>query len=138
MKKLILIVFLFVSAATMAQQRLSREEFLSKKKAYITEQACLTESEAARFFPLYFELRGKVRKMDEAVCQNEEELCKGKPTEAEYNQVLEKMYNNRIETAKLEKQYYFKFKAFLTNEKIYKIQKAEIDFHRTILKKMVR
>ena len=136
MKKLILLIVLCLGvSATLHAQKLSREEFLAKKKAYITEQAELTESEAAKFFPLYFELRGKMRKLEND--QNEESL-KGKPAENDYAQVLEKKYNSRIESAKLEKHYYYKFKAFLTNEKIYKIQKAEIDFHRTILKKMVR
>lgn len=137
MKKLILFTVLFLGVHLGLQaQKLSREEFIAKKKAYIKEQAELTEEEATQFFPLYFELRGKIKRLENA--QNEESLRKGKPAENEYAQVLEKKYDNRIESAKLEKQYYYKFKAFLTSEKIYKIQKAEIDFHRTILKKMVR
>lgn len=137
MKKLILITILCLGAGLSSYaQKLSREEFLAKKKAYIMEQAELTESEAAKFFPLYFELRGKMRKLESD--QNGDALSKGKHTENEYDQALEKKYCNRIESAKLEKHYYSKFKAFLTSEKIYKIHKAEIDFHRTILKKMVR
>ncbi len=137
MKKLILFTLLLVIAGIQIQaQKLTREEFIEKKRAYITEQAGLTEAESIKFFPLYFELRGKIRSLENT--SHEDALKKAKPSEQEYSAVLEKRYDNRIESARLEKEYYYKFRSFLTNEKIYKINKAEIDFHRTILKKMVR
>lgn len=46
-------------AADGCNQRLSPAEFRARQKAYITEKAGLTKEEAARFFPLYFELQDK-------------------------------------------------------------------------------
>ncbi|MBP8776820.1 MAG: hypothetical protein KBH23_02380 [Bacteroidaceae bacterium] len=118
-----------------AQPRLSREEFRAKEQAYITAKASLTEQEAVRFFPLYFEMKDKVRKLNGAPWEKDKKLCQGSHSDAEYGKVMEEAYNNRIAADKLEKQYYYKFKAFLSCEKIYRIQKAEIDFHRELLKR---
>lgn len=139
MKKTILLVVTCVFACVQmyAQGRLSREEFRAKKQAYISEQAGLTESEAERFFPLYTEMRDKIRKLNNAVSQSEKDLAQGKHSDNEYYQMMERIYNNRIEADRLEKLYFYKFKQFLSGEKIYKIHKAEIDFHRRILKNMV-
>ena len=65
MKKLIVLLVMMCSlapvlrAADGCNQRLSPAEFRARQKAYITEKAGLTKEEAARFFPLYFELQDK-------------------------------------------------------------------------------
>jgi len=125
----------FVACSMWAQPRLSREEFRAKEQAYITAKACLTEQEAVRFFPLYFEMKEKVHKLNGAPWDRDKDLCQGSHSEAEYAKVMEQAYNSRIAADKLEKQYYYKFKSILSCEKIYRIQKAEIDFHREILKR---
>ena len=63
MKKLIVLLVMLCHLAPvlqaydgMQQNRLSREEFRAKQQAYITEKAGLTGDEAAKFFPVYFEL----------------------------------------------------------------------------------
>lgn len=59
MKKLIALLVLLCGfmpllwAADGCEQHLSREEFRTKQKAYIIEQAKLTKEEAAKFFPIY-------------------------------------------------------------------------------------
>ena len=40
-------------------QQLSREEFRAKQQAFLTEKAGLTREEAAKFFPLYFEMQDR-------------------------------------------------------------------------------
>ena len=135
-RKIIFSLFAWFMVCSMwAQPRLSREEFRAKEQAYITAKACLTEQEAVRFFPLYFEMKDKVRKLNGAPWEKDKKLCQGSHSDAEYGKVMEEAYNNRIAADKLDKQYYYKFKAFLSCEKIYRIQKAEIDFHRELLKR---
>lgn len=62
MKKLIVLLIMMCGfapvlwAADGCQQHLSPTEFRAKQQAYITEKAGLTKEEAAKFFPLYFEL----------------------------------------------------------------------------------
>ena len=67
MKKVIALVVLLCGfmpvlwAADGCDQHLSREEFRAKQKAFIIEQAGLSKQEAAKFFPVYFELQDKAR-----------------------------------------------------------------------------
>ena len=71
MKKLIVLLVMMCSlapvlrAADGCNQRLSPAEFRARQKAYITEKAGLTKEEAARFFPLYFELQDKKKEQND-------------------------------------------------------------------------
>ncbi len=137
---LLLLVCSFVSTAFSQdknnQQRLSPEEFREKQQAFITEKADLTKQEAAKFFPLYFQLQDKKKELnDKAWCL----IREGKDdnlTEAQYNDILENVYDTRVATADLEKSYYAKFKQILPAKKIYLVQKAEMRFHRELIKGM--
>ena len=62
----------------------SKEEFRSRQQAFITEKAGLNAQEAARFFPLYFELQDKKQEQNKEAWQK---MRKGKDpntTETEY------------------------------------------------------
>ena len=71
MRKLIALVVLLCGfmpvlwAADGCDQHLSREEFRAKQKAFIIEQAGLNKEEAAKFFPVYFELQDKKKKLND-------------------------------------------------------------------------
>ena len=139
MNKWFVILMLLVGAAlqTHAQKRLSREEFVAKKQAYITRKACLTEKEAVAFFPLYHEMCDKINHLNRIIAHNEWEMSEGTHRQEEYGRALARINNSRIEAAKVEKAYYEKFEKFLSKEKIYRIHMAEIEFHRCIIKGMV-
>ena len=71
MKKLIVLLIMMCGfapvlwAADGCQQHLSPTEFRAKQQAYITEKAGLTKEEAAKFFPLYFELQDKKKEQND-------------------------------------------------------------------------
>lgn len=118
------------------QQRMSPEEFRAKQQAYITEKAGLSKDEAAKFFPIYFELQDRKKKLNDDAWDL---LRKGKEenvTEKQYGEILEGMYDLRIASDRLDKTYYEKFKQILSCKKIYMVQKAEMHFHRELLKNM--
>ena len=97
----------------------SKEEFRSRQQAFITEKAGLNAQEAARFFPLYFELQDKKQEQNKEAWQK---MRKGKDpntTETEYAKIVEDVQ---------------KYKKFLSAKKIYQVQKAEMKFHRELLK----
>lgn len=144
MKKLIALWIMMCSmmpllwAADGCNQHLTPEEFRAKKQAYITEKAGLTQEEAAKFFPVYFELQDRKKQLnDEAFGL----LRKGKDegtTEAQYEEILEGVYDARIASDRLDKSYFEKFKKLLSCKKIYLVQKAEMKFNREVLKGMNR
>ncbi len=141
MKRLIILSFMICSfvSMTMAQEkgnqhRLSPSEFREKQQMFITDKANLTKEEAAKFFPLYFQLQDKKKKLNDKAWNLIREGKQDDVTEAQYNEILEEVYDSRIAVAELEKSYYLKFKKILPAKKIFLIQKAEMRFHRELLK----
>ncbi|MCD8293390.1 MAG: hypothetical protein LUC23_06480 [Prevotellaceae bacterium] len=142
MKKLFLLCLMMVAftpwlqAADGCDQHLSPQEFQAKQRAYIMERAKLTQDEADKFFPLYFELQDKKRELNDKVWkllrQGEDEAT----TEEQYNSLMEGVYDARMASDRLEKSYYEKFRKILSAKQIYQVQKAEMQFHRDLLKGM--
>ena len=144
MKKLIALLVLLCGfmpllwAADGCEQHLSREEFRTKQKAYIIEQAKLTKEEAAKFFPIYFELQDKKKKLND---ESWNLMRKGKDdntTEAQYKEINEKIAENRIAADQLDRTYLGKFNKILSSKKIFLVQRAEMRFHREMIKGMHR
>ena len=144
MKKLIALLVLLCGfmpllwAADGCDQHLSREEFRTKQKAYIIEQAKLTKEEAAKFFPIYFELRDKKKKLNDESWNLMRKGKDDKTTEAQYKEINEKIAENRIAADQLDRTYLGKFNKILSSKKIFLVQRAEMRFHREMIKGMHR
>ena len=144
MKKLIALLVLLCGfmpllwAADGCEQHLSREEFRTKQKAYIIEQAKLTKEEAAKFFPIYFELQDKKKKLNDESWNLMRKGKDDKTTEAQYKEINEKIAENRIAADQLDRTYLGKFNKILSSKKIFLVQRAEMRFHRDMIKGMHR
>lgn len=114
---------------------LSREQFMEKQKAFMTQKAELTEKEAKNFFPLYFELQEKKFKSNKEIW-NKIHSCRNNPniSDEEYYKISEDIIKIKIEMDELELEYLKKYKKVLPAKKIYNIQRAEMRFHRELLK----
>ena len=141
MKRLIILLFIICGFTPLLwamdgcnQQRLSPEEFRAKQKAFIIEKAGLNKEEAAKFFPVYFELQDKKKALNDKAWGLLRKGKDDKTTEALYAEILKGVYDARSASDKLERDYYEKFKKILSNKKIYMVQKAEMRFHRELLK----
>ncbi len=138
MKKWIVLFWLFCSFVPQLwagdHQHLTKDEFRAKQKNFIAEKAGLTKEEATKFFPLYFELQDKKKELNDKAW---ELIKKGKDEDAseeEYAEILEGVYDSRIASDRLEKSYLEKFKKILSYKKIYLVQRAEMRFHRELIK----
>ena len=144
MKKLIVLFVIVCSlapvlwAADGCDQHLSPTEFRAKQKAYIMEKAGLTKEEAVKFFPMYFELQDKKKELNDKAWELIRKGKNEKTTEAQYAEIMEGVYDARIASDRLEKTYFDKFKRVLSAKKLYLFQKAEMRFHRDLLKGMQR
>ena len=143
MRKLIVLLVMICSLAPMLraedgcnQQRLSPEEFRAKQQAYITEKAGLTADEAAKFFPLYFELQDRKKALNDDAWKLLRKGREGQTTEAQYDEIMEGVYDARIASARLDKTYFERFKKVLSSKKIYLVQRAEMRFNRDLLNEM--
>ena len=144
MKKLIALIVLlcgfvpYLLAADGCEQHLTPDEFRAKQKAFIIEQAGLTKEEATKFFPIYFELQDKKKKLNDDSWTLMRKGKEDNATEAQYEEIIGKICDNRIEADRLDKTYLDKFKKILTWKKIFLVQRAETRFHREMLKAMNR
>ena len=145
MKRLIILLFIICGFTPLLwamdgcnQQRLSPEEFRAKQKAFIIEKAGLNKEEAAKFFPVYFELQDKKKALNDKAWGLLRKGKDDKTTEAQYAEILKGVYDARSASDKLERDYYEKFKKILSNKKIYMVQKAEMRFPRELLKNAKR
>lgn len=136
----ILLIMISISISMQAQDKkkpgFSKEEFRARQESYLTEKAGLTKEEATKFFPIYFELQDRKKAVND---EGWKQIRKGKDpktTEAEYEEIVDNIVKARIESDKLDLEYLQKFKKILSAKKIYKLQRAEMKFHRDILKIM--
>ena len=130
MRKLITLIVLLCGfmpvlwAADGCDQHLSREEFRNKQKAFIIGQAGLTQE--------------KKKKLNDESWSLMRQGKDDKTTEAQYEEIVAKVCDNRIAADRLDKSYLDRFKKILSNKKIYLVQRAEMRFHREMLKGMNR
>ena len=131
----ILLINICISLTTFAQERSSKEEFQAKKREYMSEKASLTPEEADKFFPLYFELQEKKAATNGKAWQKAK-LKEETATDADYEAVVDGFVDAQIQNSMLDKDFIQKCKTFLSAKKIYKLYRAEIKFHRNMLKIM--
>lgn len=135
-----LLIISCISISIQAQDRkksgFTKEEFRAKQEAYLMQKAEITQEEAAKFFPVYFELQDRKKAVNDKAWEQARKGKYPKTSDAEYEQIIEGIVKARIEADKLDLEYLQRFKKILSPKKIYKLQRAEIRFHRDILKIM--
>ena len=122
-----LLITLYISISLQAQDKkkpgFTKEEFRARQEAYLTHKAEITQEEATKT-------------VNDKAWEQARKGKNPKTTDAEYEQIIEGIVKARIEADKLDLEYLQRFKKILSPKKIYKLQRAEIKFHRDILKIM--
>lgn len=137
MKRYNLFIFLTFLCLTVHAQKTkncSEEEFRAQKQAYLTEQAGLTEKEAAQFFPIYYELQALKKDINKKTWSNAKKGKNPQTSEEEYEDILNGFIEAEVKNTELDKEYLKKYQSVLSNKKIYMVLRAEIKFNRNMLK----
>lgn len=129
-----LFAFCCIPSLLAQKPQLSKEEFRERQREFITRRAGLTQEEANKFFPLYFELQDKKSRYNQDAWEKMREGKNPNTTEAEYGRIVEDIIQARITNDNLDLEYVRKYKKFLSAKKIYDVQRAEMRFHRELLK----
>ena len=70
-----LLITLYISISLQAQDKkkpgFTKEEFRARQEAYLTQKAEITQEEATKFFPIYFELQDRKKTVLEPGAQCE-------------------------------------------------------------------
>ena len=109
MKRLIVLLVMICGmmpllwASDGCDQHLSPEEFRAKQKAFITEKAGLTSEEAAKFFPLYFELQDRKKQLNDEAWKLLRQGKDEKNNRSQYEEIMEGVYDARIASDRLDK-----------------------------------
>ena len=116
------------------QKHIDREAFFARRNAYITAEAGLTADEAAAFIPLENELQRRKYEIGRA-CRRLARLARTQQslTDRERRELSDCLTGTRMEEARLEKEYFERFKKILSVEKLSKYREAEAEFLRKFL-----
>lgn len=143
MKKIIIYipVFLFCSLSIFAQKkRESREKIRTLKIAYVTEKLNLTENEAQKFWPIYntynkeqYTLRGSYRVSLKKEIEKNETL--DNVSEEDSKKLIALKLSIDMKLYELQKDFVKKIKDVISYKKIIKLQIAEIEFGRNLMRK---
>lgn len=143
MKTLITCLFLSLTLgfSSFAQERNeSREKIKALKIAYLTEQLALTTIEAEKFWPIYnafdkeqHDLRNKQRFEMRKALRNERAVDVIDEKDAEKLVNLKLLTDKQLHES--EKEFIQKISGIISYKKIIKLQMAEMEFGRKLLKK---
>lgn len=132
----ITLVACLLSISTFAQKKDQRSEadFRAKQQTYMAQKAGLTQEESDKFFPLYFEFQDKKKEINKEAWKVAKEGRKPETSEKEYEEIIDKFFDNQETIAKLEKEYIKKYRKILSAKKVYMVYWAERKFTRNMLK----
>lgn len=118
-----------------ARKEFNPELYHKKMREFVAAEAKLTDTEAAKFFPLLTEM---LEKQQRVMKQQRELMMRGKPeanlTEADYEDIITQTTNNDVELKKIEQTYFKKFHAVLSWKKIFAVRQALNRFQREALR----
>jgi len=111
------------------------QEFMEFKLKFMAQEIGLQENQKKRFNELYIRMENEKGNAFHAAHQAVKVVKNNaKATDAQYNAASMAMVDLKLKEAQIEKNYYTKFKTFLTAKQMYLMKKAERKFTRTIMK----
>ncbi|WP_373776012.1 hypothetical protein [Porphyromonas loveana] len=151
MKQILFLIILAVTMPTIAtaaipplaaevsyqapEQQNRRSEIRNQRNTFFVMELELTQDEAKAFLPLYNELDTKRFELwrdirhKRALLERKAEL-----TDSDREMIINKSLDNKIAEARLEKEYYYKFKKVLPMQKVMALRAAERKFARLFIK----
>ena len=140
MKKLLVILLIFVQGVGFAQERLSeekRKEFESQKIAFFTKELDLSPEEAVKFWPLYNEMGKKMREAEGEMRKKARDMRDAKNVSEEvYKQAIMDMLASEQKVQSIKKEYYQKMLQVIPASKLWKLGEAERKFHRQLFERL--
>lgn len=140
-KSILVCVFLLAGFTLSAQKEgmsdERRQEFEAQKVAFFTQALDLTPNEAAAFWPLYNEMRKKIRENERAMRRQVMEVNNNPNlTAAQAKEAINKKMAAEEKMLSLKKEYYQKMIAAIPAQKVWKLDGVESKFHRQLFDKL--
>ena len=137
MKNIVLAFAFLLSTVAFAQpqgqrqgrERFNPEELRARMDAYFTKKANLTAEEAKAVLPIFKELKDKQRELHMQMRKIRRETKEG----SDYEKALLRIAELNKQAVSLESEYYKRMCKAVPAEKVFRIVKAENNFHRGML-----
>lgn len=131
-KYCLLLAVMMIATLTNAQEKkFSPEQFDAELQKFITWDAKLTPEEAAKFFPLYWEMQKKQREL----YAKQQHIAKNKPADDKgCRQIIKERDEIELEMKRVQLDYHNKFMNVLSPSKVYDALRSENKFHRHKMK----
>ncbi|MCZ4696435.1 hypothetical protein DWB61_17355 [Ancylomarina euxinus] len=115
-----------------------RAKIEAQKISFITQQLELSPEEAQQFWPLYNEMKNKKESFHKEFRQLLENLKPGSENlaEDELIKISDRMADLKVEKAKMEREYHYKFKKVLSAKQILDLHLAEKQFQGMLLRRI--
>lgn len=125
------LITLTTFAFAQGPQKFDPKRFEAQLEQYITTKAGLTPGEAAKFFPLYREMRKKQFAYFEY--RPNKQVAPGDDEAAA--KMIRKRDENEVQMKLIQQEYHNKFMQIMPASKVFCVIKAESDFHRRMFKR---
>ena len=136
LRRVVLLFGVLISAClSYAQGRLDFNKIKAEAHDFIIKEATMTSQEAARFFPVYDEMKTKQRVFFDKL----RSIHSSKPTtEGEAYKRIEQADAYEIKLKQIEEHYHKKMLKTISATKLLQVLEAERRFHRQMFRKMAR
>lgn len=140
MKKILVILLMMIHCVGFAQEKLSeekRKEFDSQKIAFFTQELDLSPVEATKFWPLYNEMRKKIREVESSMRKKALEIKESKDVKEDvYKQAVMEVLSREQKMQDIKKEYFVKMLDVIPASKLWKLDEAERKFHRQLFARL--
>lgn len=113
------------------------KEYMQDKMTYLIKATGMTKQESERFFPIYEEMMKKKFEVQRNMRKKLRTIESSKQTISEetYYEAAKTINESKYEEGKIDKEYFDKYKKILSPERLYKFEKAELDYFKDALGK---
>ena len=135
-------VLLFLMPCVASAQRKedgARSQWLTEmrqyKRNYFAKELGLTREQQNKFFPLYEEMDDETYRIEEEARQMEKRVSEmADPSDTEFEKATEALYDARLRTAQIEKDYLEKFNDILSRKQLFQLKAVERKFQRDMMR----
>jgi len=112
------------------------KELRQYKQEFMSKELELTKEQQSKFFPVYSEMTLKIMKLnyDTRALENKIDRSKTEVSDVEYEKGADALLELKIKEAKIEAEYYQRFKQILSPKQMYLLPKTEKKFTRQLMR----